>query len=135
MNESLSLESAKKEFKRFCDYYEVDADDMEPEQREAFAAIEKTILKGIRNESIEFKEDDNLGFCIVQKLKKGAVLTYREMNGEAKLAMSSKDENDVPAQCYALLGSLSGEGASVIKKLRGPDLTRAERIGAILLFC
>ena len=135
MGNALSKESAEKELQRFYDYYEIDKESMNEDQKTVIEGIEIVMIKGIQSECIEFQDDDELGFCIVQKTKKGTVIKYREMNGEAKLAMSKQSESDSFAQSYALLGSLSGEGSAVIKKLRGPDLKRAEHIGTILLFC
>lgn len=132
----LSSESAKKELKKFYDYYEVDLEDFPKESQEALQIIEPVIIRGIQRGLIEFKEDDEKGFVVIQKLKgdRGEI-TYKELNGDAKMAMNSKSENDTSGRCYALLGSLSGEGAAVIRKLKGPDLKRAEHIGAVFLFC
>jgi len=135
-SEQLSKESAAKELDRFYEYYEVEKDSLGKEQLEALESVEPVLIKGIQKGLIEFSNDDDNGFSVVLTLRNGRDrLKFKEMNGDAKIAMSSKDENDSSGKCYALLGSLSGEGAAVIRKLKGPDLKRAEHIGALLLFC
>jgi len=129
--EVLSAESARTELDRLYEYYEVEIDSKNQDQTEAIEHYEPVILKGLRMGFIEFDETD--GFTVIQKLRSGEVLKYKEMNGQAKITMDRKKENENLGKCYALLGSLSGMGENAIKKLKGPDLTRAENIGAMLL--
>lgn len=129
----ISKESAREELKRFYEYYELDREELNQKQIEAIEPIEEHIIKGLQKGMIEFTDDN--GFTIVQKLKSGETVNYKEMNGHAKMAMSKKSETDYTGQNYALLGSLSGLGQAGIVALRGPDLKRAEMIGSLLVFC
>lgn len=131
----ISEESAQKELSTFLEYYEVEVEDMEDKARKAFDALLPVIIRGIRKGMIEFNNDDENGQCVVQTLRNKKVIKYKEMNGQAKMAMNKKAEDDASGQCYALLGSLCGEGETLISKLKGPDLKRAEHIGGMLLFC
>ena len=130
----LSKESAEVELNKIFEYYEIETSEMTEDQVKALNTITPTIIKGIRKGLIEI--DSNDGLTIVQKFEgKETVLRYKELNGNAKVIMGKKPETDYNGRCYALLGSLSGEGEAIIKKLSGPNLKRAEHIGSLLLFC
>lgn len=132
----LSKESARKELQKFYDYYEVEKSDLSSDSQKALEGVESVVIKGFQNGYFEIVESDK-GFCVMQRLKSNPedTFTYKELNGEAKLAMSSKKEDDVSGRIYAMLGSLSGEGAAVIAQFKSSDLKRAEHFGSILLFC
>lgn len=133
MSEVLSQESAEKELQSLYDYYEIEKESLQQESLMALETLEPVLIKGLRKGLIQFKNED--GLKIIQKLKNGAEIVYKELNGEAKIAMDKKPDHESAGKCYALLGSLSSLGENGIKKLSGPDLKRAEHIGSILLFC
>lgn len=129
----LSEESAKKELQRLFDHYELEEDDTEKQFQEVLKTVEKVLVKGVQKGFLSFEESEEKGFTIVQKLRNDDTICYKELDGQAKVIMEKKNMDHTSARAYELLGNLSGQGSSMIAKLKGPDLKRAEAIGAILL--
>lgn len=135
---TLSKESAEKEAQKFLDYYEISREDLEDGALiEAYDMSLPGFIKGIQKGFISFEhsEDPKKAYCVVQKLRSGTSLTYKELDGDAKVEMGKIPSAQFTKKIYTLLGKLSGEGIEVVKKLRGPDIKRAEIIGQMLLLC
>lgn len=138
--QKLSEESARAELQKFYDYYEIEIDELDKESEDseikvgnqALKKLQTKLLKAIMKGKLEF-EDNEKGFFIIQNLRNGQKLTYKEIDGQAKTEMGKKREKDYNGQCYALLGYLCGGGEYVIKQLKGPELSLAEAIGTTLL--
>jgi plasmid stabilization system protein ParE len=129
---TLSQETAQAELKKMFDYYEIDIDGIEtPELKKAIQAGYDRLIKAVRLGRLEVKAEN--GIQVIQTLKSGDKITYREIDGVAKTEMAGKDEKDYYGKSYALMGSLSGLGETAIKKLRGVDLSLCEVLGLIFL--
>jgi len=129
----LSEESAEAAVRELLDFYEIDTATGNVEQEKVIDEYIDKIAKAYRRGEFENKKDDTLGFCVVQHLKNGDTLTYREMGGKDRIAMEGYDNTKVYSRVYALLGKLCSYGDDVIKKLKGQDWKNAEAL-AMLFF-
>lgn len=128
----LSKESAKNELKKMLDYYEIDIDEIEDEQlKNVILQGYDRMIKAVRLGRLQVKLEN--GIEIIQTLRNGTVIKYREIDGEAKAQMAGKKPDDMYGKSYALMGALSEEGESAIKKLKGVDLSLVEVLGMIFL--
>ena len=124
------------------DYYDLDIsdyDDVEVDGTKASVAIrvsKKKLIKAIRKGRLEIKDEDG-EMIVLQRLtakyKNRTELKYKPLSGSAKIAQSKFKSDDHNGRMYAMLGSMSGEGASAIIGLKGPDLTTAECLGGLFL--
>lgn len=122
----------KNEIKKLFDYYEIDLEHIEvPELKKAIQAGYDRLLKAVAKNRLEIKTEN--GIQVIQTLKNGETITYREIDGIAKSEMAGKEANDYYGKSYALMGSLSGLGEAAIKKLKGVDLSLCEVLGLIFL--
>jgi hypothetical protein len=129
----LSEESAEAAVRELLDFYEIDTARDNPDAERVIDSYIDAIAKAFRRGEFENKRDDNLGFCVIQHLKTGDKLTYREMGGKDRIAMEGFDNSRVYSRAYALLGKLCGYGDDAIKKLKGQDWKNAEAL-AVLFF-
>lgn len=124
----LSEETAKDVFHIFLDHYELEDEEIDDEQKAAFALAERRIIKAIRKGRLEIEAGPPLK--IVQTLKNplGDVdkLEYAELTGKAKVEMQHCKDTDNFGRMYALVGSLTGIGKTGISKLTGVDLSLCE---------
>lgn len=128
----LSKDAAKNELKKMLDYYEIDI--AEIEDKDLKRAIQQgydRLIKAVRLGRLEVKLEN--GIQIIQTLRNGSKLTYREIDGVAKTEMAGKDEKDHYGKAYCLMGSLCGLGDGAIKQLKSVDLSLAEVLGLIFL--
>lgn len=128
----LAEKPAKGQLESMLDYYEIDIDEIEDKEvRRAVKSGYNRLIKAIRLGRLEIKIDG--GFKVTQTTRNNEVIEYREIDGDSKVAMSTKEEKDWYGKSYALMGSLSGVGESGIRKLKGVDLSLAEVLGMIFL--
>ena len=130
----ISEESATKEIQKILDYYEIDIEkDFDDEYRKVFDQSLSKAIKAVRLGRLSIKID-NEGIKITQSLKSGSTtITYREIDGVAKIATRSVGKDDSFGKLYEIMGSLSGLGSDAITKLKGVDLSLCECLGAIFL--
>lgn len=132
--DKISLQTAKNELKKMMDYYEIEIDEIEDQDlkkaiKQGYERLTKAVMKGRLKVSI-----DDKGITVIQTLKStGKELKYKEINGEAKMAMAGKQADDYYGKSYALMGSLSEVGESAIKQMKGVDLSLVEVLGMIFL--
>ena len=128
----IGKEAAKNELKKMFDYYELDVDEIEDKDlKRAINQGYDRLIKAVRLGRLEVKLEN--GIKIIQTLRSGTKIDYREIDGNAKSEMAGKDATDHYGKAYALMGSLSGLGESAIKQLKGVDLSLAEVLGLIFL--
>jgi plasmid stabilization system protein ParE len=131
-NYILSKHAAGKELEKMMDYYEIDIDEIEDKDlKKAITSGYDRLVKAVRLGRLEIKLEE--GIQIVQTLRNGEKIKYREIDGIAKTQMAGKDEKDYYGKSYALMGSLSDMGEGAIKQLKGVDLSLAEVLGMIFL--
>jgi hypothetical protein len=138
----ISKETAKDQLDQLLNYYDLDPDDYKEIQvdgNSAGIAIDvsiKKITKAIMKGRLEITLDDNGRPFVVQHLvgryKSVDKLTYKPITGSAKVEMD-KRKGESNSKLYALMGSLSGEGAEIIQALEGPDLSLVESLGGLFL--
>jgi len=128
----LSEESARAELLRFTKFYETDLDDVTPDQETAINQILQRLLTAFRQGKIETKEDAEKGMSIIQHLKNGDTLTYRELKGNDKVKLEYAG-TDPTRRMHTLMGLLSGFGSDVIGKLPSGDLRVTEALAGFFL--
>jgi len=129
----LSEESAEKAVRELLDFYEVDTTRNSIEQEQAIDENLDLLAKAYRRGEFENNRDDTLGFCVIQHLKNGSTLTYREMGGKDRLVMEGFDQSRFVSRCYAILGKLSGYGEDAIMKLKGQDWNNAKTLALVFI--
>ena len=127
----LSEESARAELAKLITYYETDLDDAAPEQEVAINQIMNRLLTAFRQGKIELKEDAEKGMSIIQHLKNGDTMTYRELKGSDKTKLETA--TDPTKRMHTLMGLLSGYGSDVIGKLPAGDLRVCEALSGFFL--
>jgi len=135
MSNTISDEGSQEQIDALKDYYGIDIDDLPDSVKGAiessFAKMKRAIMNG--RLEIEVNEETILVHQTLQRPPAGAPnpLVYKEVSGSAKIAI--KDDSTDHGKVYAFLGALSGEGAGVIQKLKGKDLSLAESLGCVFL--
>jgi hypothetical protein len=128
----LSRQSAKQVIQKMLDYYEIDINEIEDKDlKNAIKAGMDRTVKAVRLGRLEVKLEN--GIEVIQILRNGTKISYREIDGTAKMAMAGKEEKDYYGRSYALMGSLSSLGENAIASMKGVDLSLAEVLGMIFL--
>ena len=127
----LSEESAEAAVRELLDFYEIDTARSDPEKEKALDESLDELAKAYRRGALENKRDDNLGFCVIQHLKNGNTLTYRELGGKDRIVMEGIDESRYFTKIHALLGKLCGYGEDVIIKLKGQEWKDARSLASV----
>lgn len=130
----LSEESAETQIDIFCDYYDIDRNELPESQAEAVDTSIKKISRAIRYGTVEISlnDDDDAVVTQIVQTKDGSEtkIVYGVLSGKNKKAMSKQEDY---GKIYSLLGSLSGLGETAISKLKGAHLSVAECIGMLFL--
>jgi hypothetical protein len=127
----ISEEMGRAAVLEFVSFYDVEFGD-KPDKN--FDGLMDDLVKYYRMGLLENRKDDNLGFCVVQHLKSGQDLTYREMKGSDRLVADRFDvKTEVNEKVNAILGKLSGLGDDAIMKLMRDD-RRAALLVATIFF-
>jgi hypothetical protein len=135
----LSEENADSQLSMLLEYYEIEIEDFDNESlQSALMTARKKLIKAIRTGVVEIKDEEGVPI-VYQHLKKAPsgvkenTIRYKEVDGMSKIAMKDVKDTDYHGRLYAFLGGLSGESATIIKKLKSTDLSTAECIGTIFL--
>lgn len=132
-NYILGKEAAKDQLEIILDRYDLDLDSIDDKDlKKALKNSENRLIEAFRLGRLEVKSDND-DFKVIQILKNGKRLEYREIDGVAKTQMAGKDVNDMYGKTYSLMGSLCGQGEAVIKNLKGVDLALSEVLGLVFL--
>ena len=125
----LSEESASIMVRELLDFYEIDP----PGDLDNNVIDEQLdeLMKAYRRGEVENRQDDTLGFCVIQHLKNGNTLTYRELKGKDRIAFEGYSENRHVSKIHSILGKLSGFGEDAIEKLGGRDWRNAKSIALV----
>ena len=129
----LGTEAAREQLNVLYDYYEIDFSELPEKLKTALEATDKKLLKSVRLGRVEISLDEKNIVKVVQTIRNGEPLVYREIDGAAKVAMGSKDENDAYGKAYALMGALCGLGETAITQLKSHDLSVVECLGTVFL--
>lgn len=133
----LSEESATEQLIELLDYYDIDLDKIGESDEKVATALERAcdqLCDAIRTGQLSITRDENSSILVKQQVEGSKdPLIYKEMNAQAKLAMDKFKEEELYRRIYALMGSLSGEGDAVIKKLKLKDLAIAEALAAVFV--
>ena len=127
----ISEESAEKLVREVLDFYEIDPSRSDREQEKVLEESLNDLQKAYRRGALENKLDDVKGFCIIQHLKNGDTLTYREMKGKDRVVMDGFDNSKAFARTNAILGKLCGYGEDAITKLSGRDWETARTLALV----
>lgn len=121
----LDLDSAKRNFVKLLEYYDISFTfDIEKQTKlmKARDSLFNLIVDKIQSGKIEIidLEDGNIGIkqYLSPRSKKIREITYRNASGSDAVEIQNKDP-------YAFLGAISKLGSKTIEKLTGGDLTNA----------
>lgn len=129
---TLGKEAAKNELQKMLDYYEIDIDEIEDKDlKKAIKAGYDRLIKAVRLERLQIKIEEEIK--VIQTCKNGTIIEYKEIDGNAKMAMAGRDEKDYYGKSYDLMGSLSNLGTKAISNMKGVDLSLVETLGMIFL--
>jgi hypothetical protein len=133
----LSEEAARDILKSICLFYEVDLVNIPEDQQKAADLVLDRLVNAFRTGRLETKEDDKLGLCLVQNLRNGETLTFKEFRGDLKPRVEAMASDDAPhKRIHALAGLMCGLGSDAIAKLSVPDLRVAEGVATFFfVFC
>jgi hypothetical protein len=111
-------------------FYDLEFDGKDDDE---FDKLMDTLCGYYRMGLLENKQDDKLGFCVVQHVtKNGQDIVYREMRGEDRLVHGKYDaKTQTDEKVNAILGKLSGGGPDMIMKLMGVDRKAAVILAAL----
>lgn len=129
----ISEEAAAEQIDALFDYYEIDLNELPGAQKKATEAARGKLLRATRLGRVEIDLDDDGVIRVKQNIRNGEPLTYREIDGKAKVAMSGKDADDAYGRAYAMMGSLCGLGETAVISLKSHDLTVVECLGMVFL--
>jgi len=131
----ISEEIANEQIESLKAYYDIEVDDFPKDVKAAVVSSFKKVRRAIMAGRLEI---DTAGDDIVikQTLAKppegsDGQIVYKEVSGVAKDGLN--DDHSSHKKMYYFLGVLSGQGAQIIRKLKGPDLSVAEALGCIFL--
>lgn len=135
MSTMISEEVAQEQTDKLKTYYDIDVDDFPNDVKAALVASFRKMVRSIRagRLEIEFAEETIIIRQHLEKPPDGAAnpLVYKEVVGSAKDGIS--DDIGSHKKMYYFLGVLCGEGAVIIRKLKGKDLSLAEALGCVFL--
>ena len=129
----ISAESAREQLDLMYEYYEIDFNELPEKLGEALQATDRKLVKSVRLGRVEISIDEKNVIKVVQNIRDGEPLVYREIDGMAKVAMGPKTEGDSYGRAYALMGALCGLGETAITQLKGNDLSVVECLGTVFL--
>lgn len=129
----VGAEAAREQLNVLYEYYEIDFDDLPVKLKTVLEATDKKLLKSVRMGRVEISLDDKNIIKVIQHIRNGEPLVYREIDGAAKVAMGNKDEQDAYGKAYALMGALCGLGEAAITQLKSHDLSVVECLGTVFL--
>ena len=128
----ISEESARAELAKLTAYYEVDFDEPTADQETAVNQIMNRLLIAFRAGKLELKDDTGKGLQIVQHLKNGDSLVYRELKGSDRTKLETAGTDPV-RRMHTLMGLLCGYGSDAIGKLPAGDLRACEALAGFFL--
>ena len=128
----ISEESAEELVREVLDHYEIDPQRNDPEQEKIVEETLNDLLKAYRRGALENRKDDN-GLTVIQHLKNGKNLEYRELGGKDRICMEGFDNTRPYSRSYAILGKLCGLGEDAIMKLKGQDWKTAETLAVVFM--
>jgi hypothetical protein len=126
----LSEEAGRAAVLELIEFYDIEFVEGDDEKaNKEFDKLMDTLCGYYRMGLLENKQDEKLGFCVIQRLKSGQTLTYREMKGQDRLVHGKYDaKTQTDEKVNAILGRLCGLGEDAITKLVGDD----RRVAVIL---
>jgi hypothetical protein len=124
----LSEESGQAAVMELVNFYGIEFEDTDGKADDGMDMLCNYYRMGL----LENKQDDTLGFCVIQHLASGQDLTYREMKGADRLVHARYDvKTQFDEKANAILGKLCGLGEDVIMKLMRDDRRAAVVLSTI----
>jgi len=134
---AISAELAQDQVDLFLEFYDIDPEFFPESTDVAIEAHISGLKKAIMRGRLSIQEKDESLIVVQRPARKGKnipeSLTYRELEGSHKVAMSKAGSDDSYIRLHTLMGALSKEGADVMAKLRGCDMGDMENLGNLFL--
>jgi hypothetical protein len=130
----ISAEAAREQVMELITFYGVELKDDTSGSDKGITAddILDDLADYYRMGLLENKQDDTLGFCVIQHLEKGQTLTYREMKGKDRLVHSGYSmDKDYAKKAAAILGKLCGLGEDAVIALMKEDYKAASTLAFV----
>ena len=130
----LSEEAGQAAVLEFLDFYGVELEFAKDTEESADKSLDD-LRDYYRMGLLENKQDDTLGFCVIQQLESGQDLTYREMKGSDRIVADRFDvKTRLNEKVNAILGKLSGLGDDAVMKLMRDDRKAAVLVATVFFF-
>lgn len=133
---TVDKETAEIEFNRFAEAMDldIDTDDMNEEDKNAFNRQKKRILRAIERGSLVINDGGEAVFTPSNpKSGYSEPLTFHERTGASLMAMDNKKKNHDVAKTYAVLADMCKVNQSVFAKLAGSDIKLCESLFSVLM--
>jgi hypothetical protein len=131
----LSKESADECVRALINHYEIEIRETSGDDPDIIDRNLDDLSGYYRRGLLENKEDENLGFCVIQHLKSGDTLTYRELKGKDRLVHSEYPmERQFVKKYGVLMGKLCGLAEDSMYGLTGEDYHVATSLALVFFF-
>lgn len=134
MNNKVSLEVAEKDFERFIEEMDIDADvsSMDEEDLKSFNVEKSKIIKAIVKGSLIISEEGFPVFTPVRTVDSKPI-TFYEPTGASLMAMDKRKKNEDFSKFYNVLADITKTDPSTFAKLKMSDLKVCIAIGTLFL--
>lgn len=130
----ISAESAYALLVRLGDYYDIEPDMLDNDQKKNLSQINDRLIGYIRKGRLDIKFTDAGAPSFVQTLKfSKQTIRYSGVSAKAKTEMGSKETTNHNGRIYAMMGALSDVGEDGILELEGVDMSVVETLGAFFM--
>lgn len=137
MNYAIDYETAKDEYDRFCDAWEIDNDEssMQEDEKIDYKRLKDQIIKSIRKGRLCLKEDETLEYTISEKTenKSGQKLIIKRPKGEAYLAMDNYKDGQSVHKFNAVLANMTSHAVKYFSDFDGIDMKPLQAVVSLFL--
>lgn len=126
----IDIDTAKEEFKNFCESWEIDNDtaNMNDEDKTAFQGHEAKIINAIKKGRLKCGEDDTMIYTL-----DGQDINISIPKGAALMEMDKYKDREGVHKTYAILGAMTGKNAAFFSNMDGRHLKVFMSVVALFL--
>jgi hypothetical protein len=126
----IAKEVAEKEFEKWCDYVDIELDDLTPEEIKSMESHRRTIVRAIMKGAACVDENGQLSYTS-QRTAEPQKYTFKEVSGATLVSMEKAEGNF--ARQFVVLSEVTGRPAGELRKLTGRDLTFMQTVFILLM--